>query len=257
MGSYLFHFSCFFPNQPLKHKMTSSSAVLTSSRYGKDLVKVLRLVRSKTDPSSHTLVEYSIQVLLSASPGHTSSSPLDLSKSYTQADNSPVVATDSVKNTINYLTKVLDPSIVLVPELFSLHIAQHFLSLYPHLSNCDVEITQLKWSRIVLATEDGGEHKHSFLRNGDDKRIVSCKAGRFQGGGEREAKVLELKGGIKDLLVLKSTGSAFHGFFKDEFTTLKPVNDRIFSTAVECLCEYRGAGLDSRGLCLFTSRGLT
>ena len=33
--------------------------------------------------------------------------------------------------------------------------------------------------------------------------------------------------------VLKSSGSAFEGFITDEYTTLKPVSDRIFSTAVD------------------------
>lgn len=33
--------------------------------------------------------------------------------------------------------------------------------------------------------------------------------------------------------MLKSTGSAFENFYKDEFTTLIPVNDRIFSTSVD------------------------
>ena len=33
--------------------------------------------------------------------------------------------------------------------------------------------------------------------------------------------------------MLKSTGSAFENFYKDEFTTLIPVNDRIFSTSID------------------------
>ena len=33
--------------------------------------------------------------------------------------------------------------------------------------------------------------------------------------------------------MLKSSGSAFENFVRDEFTTLVEVNDRIFSTAVD------------------------
>jgi urate oxidase len=33
--------------------------------------------------------------------------------------------------------------------------------------------------------------------------------------------------------VLKTSGSAFENFIKDEYTTLVPVNDRIFSTSVD------------------------
>lgn len=36
-----------------------------------------------------------------------------------------------------------------------------------------------------------------------------------------------------DAAVLKSTGSAFENFLRDEYTTLGEVDDRIFSTAVD------------------------
>ena len=36
-----------------------------------------------------------------------------------------------------------------------------------------------------------------------------------------------------DALVLKSTGSSFTSFIRDEYTTLAEVDDRIFSTAVD------------------------
>jgi urate oxidase len=35
------------------------------------------------------------------------------------------------------------------------------------------------------------------------------------------------------LQVLKSTGSAFTGFYRDEYTTLVEVDDRIFSTSID------------------------
>ena len=38
---------------------------------------------------------------------------------------------------------------------------------------------------------------------------------------------------MKDLLVLKTTGSAFESFVRDEYTTLAEVNDRIFSTSID------------------------
>jgi urate oxidase len=38
--------------------------------------------------------------------------------------------------------------------------------------------------------------------------------------------------------VLKSTGSAFENFVRDEYTTLGEVDDRIFSTAVELEYEF-------------------
>ena len=44
--------------------------------------------------------------------------------------------------------------------------------------------------------------------------------------------------GIKDLLVLKTTGSAFESFVRDEYTTLVEVNDRIFSTSIDLSYKF-------------------
>ena len=38
--------------------------------------------------------------------------------------------------------------------------------------------------------------------------------------------------------MLKSTGSAFEDFVRDEYTTLAEVNDRIFSTSVDLLYTF-------------------
>lgn len=76
----------------------------------------------------------------------------------------------------------------------------------------------------------GEEHPHSFFRDGEELRTAKCEATR--------AGKLSISSGIKDLLVLKSTGSAFYGFFKDEYTTLPEVEDRIFSTNVDCVYSW-------------------
>lgn len=73
---------------------------------------------------------------------------------------------------------------------------------------------------------DGKPHPHSFIRDGAETRNVEATVDRENGVGIRSA--------IQGLLVLKSTGSAFHGFLQDEFTTLPEVDDRILSTEVDC-----------------------
>lgn len=74
-------------------------------------------------------------------------------------------------------------------------------------------------------TIDGKPHPHSFYRDGSETRNVEAviKKGK-----------LDIRSGINGLLVLKSTGSQFHGFVRDEFTTLPEVWDRILSTDVDC-----------------------
>jgi urate oxidase len=78
---------------------------------------------------------------------------------------------------------------------------------------------------------DGAPHPHSFLRDGEETRNVEATVARGAG--------IELKSGIVGLSVLKSTGSAFHGFVRDEFTTLPETWDRILSTDVDCTWNWK------------------
>jgi urate oxidase len=75
-------------------------------------------------------------------------------------------------------------------------------------------------------TIDGKPHPHSFYRDGNETRNVEAVA--------RKGKGIDIRSGIAGLLVLKSTGSQFHGFVRDDYTTLPEVWDRILSTDVDC-----------------------
>lgn len=200
-----------------------NSHKLTSFSYGKDDVRILRIVRDAKDPSHQQIIEYAAQCLLSGD---------SLLTSYTEADNKNVVATDTVKNTLNLLAKKCSPDEILCPEKYALVIMNHFLTTYPHIAHARVELRQFKWTRIVL--DKTGPHKHSFIKDGNEIHTVTSFAARDSNG---KAVVETLKSGIKDLVVLKSSGSAFYGFHRDQYTTLAEVDDRILSTSVECECE--------------------
>jgi len=182
-------------------------------------VRVFRVVR---EGKVHQVVEYNVQVLLEG----------DLERSYTEADNSVVVATDSMKNIVYYLAKI-SPH-VLSAERFGLHLATHLVSKYAHIHKALVKIEQLGWTRIVV---DGKPHDHSFFRGGDEKRVVNVQVGRGPPGKE-DRLVGNVSAGINDLLILKTTGSSFESFIRDEYTTLKEVDDRIFSTSVDLLYAF-------------------
>lgn len=216
------------PCSPHTHTIrpTMSSHTLDSFEYGKSLVRLLRVVRDPSNKSHQSVIEYTVQTLLSGPR---------LDTSYTEGDNTLVVATDSQKNTVHYLAKTLPGHVVLSPEHFGLYIANHFPTKYPHITTCQVDIIAHKWSRVV--TSDGKAHPHSFVRDGEDKRVVSVRTEKEGGREDGKVTLRSLQGGLKDLLILKSSGSAFHSFLRDEFTTLKEVNDRIFSTSVDCKCE--------------------
>ncbi|KAF4614003.1 hypothetical protein D9613_008190 [Agrocybe pediades] len=192
------------------------SAELTAARYGKTKVRVFRIVR---DGKWHNIVEYNVEALLEG----------EIATSYTEADNSVVVATDSIKNITYFLAKT-SPHI-LSAEKFALHLGTFFVSKYAHISKAFVTIEQLRWSRIHVDGEESAEgHSHSFYRDGNDKRVVKVEV---DGSAGKDKLVGKVTAGINDLLVLKSTGSAFENFYRDEYATLIEVNDRIFSTSVD------------------------
>ncbi|EEB91136.1 hypothetical protein MPER_10554, partial [Moniliophthora perniciosa FA553] len=180
---------------------TSTTSYLSHARYGKDKVRVLRVVR---EGALHHIVEYNVTVLVEGD--------IDIRQL-------------CLKNITYYLAKI-SPHI-LIPERFALHLGTHLVSKYGHLHKAFVTIEQLRWSRIDV---NGKQHNHSFWRDGDEKRVVKVEVDASAGKDKIVGKVAS---GISDLLVLKSTGSAFHSFIRDEYTTLAEVNDRIFSTSVD------------------------
>jgi len=106
------------------------------------------------------------------------------------------------------------------------------VSKYDHIHKAFVTIEQLRWRRIDVR---GQEHSHSFWRDGEEKREVDVAVDATKG---KDSIVATVSAGISDLLVLKSTGSAFEGFIRDEHTTLAEVDDRIFSTSVDLKYTY-------------------
>ncbi|KAG1789286.1 uncharacterized protein HD556DRAFT_1398859 [Suillus plorans] len=203
-----------------------SESVLTNTRYGKDLVRVFRVVR---DGEFHQVVEYNVRVLLEG----------DIETSYTVADNSVIVATDSIKNITYYLAKI-SPHI-LNPERFALHLGTYIVSKYAHIHRAFVTLEKLRWSRIALSANDH-PHPHSFIRDGNDRQTVEVEVDASAGKDKLSAKVTS---GITDLLVLKSGGSAFHGFIQDEYTTLQEVDDRVLSTSVDLTYTFAPLSLIS------------
>lgn len=183
---------------------------LSYARYGKDNIRLYKVHRDEKS-GIQSVVEQTVRVLLEG----------DIETSYTDADNSVVVATDTQKQTTYILAK---QNPVTPPELFASILGNHFVTTYPHIHTAHIKIIQHRWTRLTV---DGKPHPHSFYRDGEETREVEVVA-KDNGGG------ISLKSSINKLLVLKSTGSAFYGFHRDEYTALPEVWDRILSTEVEC-----------------------
>ncbi|CAD6586515.1 MAG: hypothetical protein CYPHOPRED_003596 [Cyphobasidiales sp. Tagirdzhanova-0007] len=185
---------------------------LTAARYGKETVRFLRVVR---EGSYHKVAEYTVRVMIEG----------QIEAAFTDADNSVVVATDTIKNTIHLKAK--QSKHVMQPETFALELGLHFVRTYPHFEKAFVDITQLRWSRMIVNDK---LHPHSFIRDGEDKRFTSVTVDATHKGG----LTATITSGIVDWLVLKTTGSAFENFQRDEYTTIAELSDRVLSTAIDC-----------------------
>lgn len=196
-------------------------AAVISARYGKDNVRVYKVERDQAT-GTQTVTEMTVCVLLEGA----------IETSYTKADNSVVVATDSMKNTV-YIKAKENP--VTPPELFASILGTHFVQTYPHITTANIKIVTHRWTRMTI---DGKPHPHSFFRDGAYTRNVEARIHKSQG--------IDIRSAIVGLEVLKSTGSQFHGFVRDEYTTLPEVWDRILSTSVDAGWQWKTfSGLDA------------
>jgi urate oxidase len=152
-----------------------------------------------------------------------------LEKTHLTGDNADVVATDTQKNTVYAFAK---ESPVGEIEDFALRLANHFTGEFSHITGARILIDEHGWDRIPV---DGKPHDHAFSRSGDEKRTTAVTV---QDG---QAWVVS---GLRDLVVLKSTGSEFHGYPRDRYTTLPETDDRILATAVTARWRYSGTETD-------------
>ncbi|KXT09765.1 hypothetical protein AC579_9313 [Pseudocercospora musae] len=182
-------------------------AILAQAKYGKDNVRLYKVHRN-TD-GTQDVCEMTVCSMLEG----------DIARSWTHSDNSNIVATDTQKHT-TYIMAKLHP--VNPPEHFAAILGQHFIDTYSHISAAHIWVTVHRWTRMDV---EGNPHPHTFFRDGEEKRTVYAIAKR-RGG-------IKIESGIKGLLVLKSTGSQFWGFHRDEFTRLPETWDRILSTEVQ------------------------
>ncbi len=181
---------------------------LGPNQYGKAESRVVRIYR---DTARHQIRDLNVS---SALRGR-------FEDAHTSGDQGGVLPTDTQKNTAFAFAKKHGVGAI---EDFALALADRFIEAAPAVDGAKVEVEEYAWDRIPV---DGSGHDHSFVRTGGGTRTTAVNVdGR---GDERIAHVVS---GIKDLTVLKSTGSEFFGYLKDEYTTLPETHDRILATSL-------------------------
>ncbi len=182
--------------------------VLGPNQYGKAETRVVRIYR---DGHEHEIRDLNVSSALRG----------DFDAAHLHGDQSHVLPTDTQKNTaFAYAKEQCEGQI----EAYALALARHFVDDVGPVLAARVDVDEYRWERISV----GGEpYPHAFVRSGQEVRTATAI---IEGkGSARESWMLS---GLRDLVVLKSTGSEFAGFLRDRYTTLPETRDRVLATSL-------------------------
>ena len=185
---------------------------LAENNYGKSRVRLLRVLRQE---GRHDVKEFSIDIRFEG----------DFEAAHTKGDNRKILPTDTMKNTVYALARQYPVEAL---EDFCLHLIEHFLTYNPQVSCVGIEAEENLWTRLQFG---GKPHASAFTRAGREKRTANLE-------GTREGNTTGA--GIEDLTVMKTTKSAFDGFLRDPYTTLKEDRNRILATIIRAHWLYEG-----------------
>jgi urate oxidase len=198
--------------------------ILGDNQYGKAENRIVRIIR---DAPRHEIRDVNVSTALRG----------DFSAAHLVGDQSNVLPTDTQKQTAYAYAKEHGLESI---EAYGLALARHFVDDIAPVGGARVEVEEFAWERVSVG---GVEHEHTWIRSGKEVRTASVTV---EGAGA--AQRTWVTGGLKDLLILKSTGSEFHGFLQDPYTVLAPTSDRIMATSLTARWRYAATDVDWNGV---------
>ena len=190
---------------------------LAHNRYGKSRVRLVKVTRhpGRDDfAGHHDLHEWTVEILLEG----------DFLTAHTVGDNSLILPTDTMKNTVYSLAR---DSAATSIESFAIELSDYLLARNPQVSTTHIHIESTLWKRLTIS---GGPHATSFMRGSDERQTTVL---RHQRGASRT-----ITSGLHDLVIMKTANSGFEHYIQDSLTTLKETPDRLFATALTADWAY-------------------
>jgi urate oxidase len=182
---------------------------LSAHQYGKAETRLVRIYR---DADQHEIRDLNVSTCLRG----------DFADAYLSGNQASVLPTDTQKNTA--YACALEHGVTDI-ETYALALARHFADEIEPVRGARVDVDEYRWERVTRA--DGSDHPHAFVRAGQDVRTASVTV---EGRGPQQR--VWLLSGLRDLVLLKSTGSEFAGFLHDRYTTLPETHDRVLATSL-------------------------
>jgi urate oxidase/2-oxo-4-hydroxy-4-carboxy-5-ureidoimidazoline decarboxylase len=168
------------------------------SYYGKGEVTVYRLNRGVQRSTQEPVFGASVQMLIYGDA---------FWPTYTKGDNTGLIATDSMKNfiqleTANYTGNDL--------EDYCWFLGATFLDTYPQVEGIQVSALELPYRALAAGI--------GYAPSGPERGTARVEL--------KKRTVVEVVSGFRGFRLLRLGGSAFHGFVRDEYTTLPDLHDR-------------------------------
>jgi urate oxidase len=183
---------------------------LIHNRYGKGEVRVMRVHRTS---DRHEVRELTVRVMVEG----------DFARTYTHADNSTSVPTDTIKNVVNVVAR---ENLALDSEPFCKVVADKLLTSYPQMERVVVSGHETKWVRLASG---GAAHPHSFVLDANGTPFCEVHATRA---------TAKFASGVAGYTFMKATQSGWAGYPKDRYTTIPETDDRLCATAMDARWEW-------------------
>ena len=193
-----------------------SKIILGKNQYGKAENRVVRIYR---DTPRHEIHDINVSTCLRG----------DFSAAHLVGDQAEVLPTDTQKQTAYAYAK--DKGLLSIED-YGLTLARHFVNDVKPVDGARVEIEEYAWERAIV---DGAEHDHTWIRKGQEVRTAAVTV---------DADGEWVVGGLKDMVILKSTGSEFAGFLSDPYTVLAPTHDRVMATSLVAQWRFTSTEVD-------------
>lgn len=178
--------------------------------YGKADVRLFKVNR---EARQHEISDLTVSVQLQG----------EFEAAHTSRDNTQVLPTDTMKNSVYILAREgpVDP-----PEEFGQRLARHFLQACPASRTAVISLSVHRWDR---ARSGDRAEAHTFVGGSAERRLAVVTA---------SGQELQVVSGLEGMRLLKTTGSGFSGFLRDQYTTLADTDERIFATEVNGQWRY-------------------
>ena len=196
--------------------MPTAKPALSETSYGKSRIRLVQVTRRG---DRHELRDLDVAVAFEG----------DYDTSYTDGDNRDVLPTDTMKNTVYALAAREGAG---EPEAFGVILGRHFLGRNPKLQRVVIDLIDHGWSHIANGAR---EHGQAFVRRGQELRTARVVTDRTR---------ITVASGLTDLIIMKTSKSAFADFPRDEFTTLPETRDRLLATALTATWTYRDTEIE-------------